>query len=285
MKSTVTASLYCLLFIFCCSAATFAQIKTPAASPSQVVKQAFGLGEITIDYSRPVVKGRTIFGDLVPYGKIWRTGANSTSKLTFSTDVTIAGKVLPAGTYGLYTIPNKTSWEVMLTKDLQLGGNVADYKTENEVLRFTVKPMPISYQIESFTIMVSDVAPSKANIEIMWDKTFVSFPVTADVDATVMKSIDSSLASDKPDYFSAATYYYNTGKDAKKALEWVTKATDANPDAFYMFLLKARLQAKLGDKTGAIATAKKTIELSQKAKNADYEKMATQVITDATKKK
>jgi hypothetical protein len=260
-----------------------AQLKIPAASPAQVTKQSFALGEITLEYSRPAIKGRTIFGDLVPYDKVWRTGANTTSKITFSSDVKLEGKEVKAGTYGLFTIPGKTSWQVMLSKDLDLGANVGDYKKENEVLRVDVKPTTLANKLETFTINIADILPNSAVLEIMWDKTRVPVAITADIDQTILKNIEASLASDKPAYFEAASYYYDTNRDLKQALGWVTKASGQNPKAFWIMLLKSRIELKLNDKANAIASAEKTIALANEAKNADYAKMASDLISSAKK--
>ncbi|WP_461079681.1 DUF2911 domain-containing protein [Spirosoma flavus] len=260
-----------------------AQLKIPAASPSQTTKQSFALGEITLEYSRPAIKGRTIFGDLVPYDKVWRTGANATSKITFSSDVKLEGKEVKAGTYGLFTIPGKNSWEVMLSKDLALGANVGDYKKENEVVRVQVKPTMLDRKVETFTINIADILPNSATLEIMWDKTRVPVAITADVDQSIMKNIEASMASDKPAYFEAASYYYDTNRDLKQALGWATKATEQNPKAFWIMLLKARIELKLKEKASAIASAEKTVELATAAKNADYVKMANDLIASAKK--
>lgn len=260
-----------------------AQLRIPAASPVQTTKQGFALGDITLEYSRPLVKGRTIFGDLVPYDKVWRTGANATSKITFSSDVKLEGKDVKAGTYGLFTIPHKTSWEVMLSKDLALGANVGDYKKENEVVRVEVKPTTLANKVETFTINLADVLPNSAVLEIMWDKTRVPVAITADVDQTIVKNIEASLASEKPAYFEAASYYYDTNRDLKQALGWVTKATEQNPKAFWVMLLKARIELKLKDRASAVASAEKTVALASEAKNADYVKMANDLIATARK--
>ncbi|GAB3941103.1 DUF2911 domain-containing protein [Spirosoma harenae] len=260
-----------------------AQLKVPAASPAQTTKQSFALGEITLEYSRPAIKGRTIFGDLVPYDKVWRTGANATSKITFSSDVKLEGKDVKAGTYGLFTIPGKTSWEVMLSKDLNLGANVGDYKKENEVVRVQVKPTSLPNKVETFTINIADILPTSAVLEIMWDKTRVPVAITADIDQTIVKNIEASMASDKPAYFEAASYYYETNRDLKQALSWVTKATEQNPKAFWIMLLKARIELKLKEKANAIASAEKTVALATEAKNADYVKMANDLIASAKK--
>lgn len=256
------------------------KITVPAPSPLQTTTQKFGLGEVTIEYSRPVAKGRTIFGDIVPYGKVWRTGANATTKITFTDDVKIEGKEVKAGTYGLYSVPNKDSWEVMLYSDLTLGGNVGEYKTEKEVARFKVKPVKAAAKTESFTINLDNVLPTEATLTISWENTLVPLKITTDIDARVMKSIDESIKSDKPEYFRAATYYFENGKDLNQALTWVNKATDENPKAFYMFLLKAKIEYALKDKAAGKASAEKTIVLAKEAKNEDYVALATKLMAD-----
>lgn len=260
-----------------------AQLKVPAPSPSQTLKQAVGLSEITIEYSRPSAKGRVIYGDVVPFGKIWRTGANAATKITFGEDVKVEGNAVTAGTYALYTVPNKDNWEVMLYKDLSLGGNVADYKKENEVARFTVKSKTVSDKVETFTIDVADVASNSANIELSWEKTKVVFSVTADIDSKIMKSIESNVINDNRPYFQAASYYYDNNKDLAKASEWADKAIAANPKAFWIVLLKAKIQAKQNDKKGAVATAEQVIALATEAKNDDYVAMAKKLIAENKK--
>ena len=257
-----------------------AQLKVPAPSPSQTIKQAVGLSDITIDYSRPGAKGRTIYGDVVPFGKVWRTGANSATKITFGEDVKVEGNAIAAGTYALYTVPNKDSWEVMLYKDLTLGGNVADYKKENEVAHFTVKPKTLNDKVETFTIDVADVTANSANIELNWEKTRVVFNVVADIDSKIMKSIESSVVNDNRPYFQAASYYYDNNKDLVKAAEWADKAIAANPKAFWIVMLKAKIQAKQKDKKGAIASAEQVIALASEAKNDDYVAMAKKLIAE-----
>ncbi len=257
-----------------------AQLKVPAPSPSQTLKQAMGLSEITIDYSRPGAKGRVIYGDVVPFGKVWRTGANGSTKITFGEDVKVEGNAVAAGTYALYTIPNKDSWEIMLYKDLTLGGNVADYKKENELVRFSVKPKALSEKVETFTIDVADVTSNSANIELNWEKTRVAFNVTADIDSKIMKNIETNVVNDNRPYFQAASYYYENNKDLAKAYEWTEKAIAANPKAFWIVMLKAKIQAKQKDKKGAIASAEQVIALATEAKNDDYVTMAKKLIAE-----
>lgn len=279
MKNTRNAILFLALGML--SLHTTAQkINMPAPSPLQTVTQRFGLGDVTIEYSRPAVKGRTIFGDVVPYGKIWRTGANATTKITFTDEVKLEGNTVKPGTYGLYTIPGKDSWEIMLYSDLTLNGNVAEYKTEKEVLRFKVKATKIPMKIESLMINIGDISATEATLTLLWENTVIGIKMTTDIDAKVMQSIEESMKSDKPDYFRAAGYYFDNGKDLKQALTWVSKAVEENPKAFYMYYLKARIEYKLGDKAAGKASADKTIELAKEAKNDDYVALGTKLLAE-----
>jgi hypothetical protein len=283
LQKLKTLSLTAALVAMGSSAIQAQQLKTPAPSPLQTVKQAFALSDITIEYSRPSAKNRVVYGDVVPFGKVWRTGANGATKITFGEDVKVEGNAVTAGTYALYTIPNKDSWEIMLYKDLTLGGNVADYKKENEVAHFTVKPKALNDKVETFSIEVADITPTTSNIELNWEKTRVAFSVVADIDAKVMKNIETALANDTRPYFSAANYYYENNKDMNKALEYVNKGIETNPKAFWMFQLKAKIQAKLNDKKGSTASAEQVIVLAKEAKNDDYVKQAEKLIAENKK--
>jgi tetratricopeptide (TPR) repeat protein len=259
-------------------------LKTPAPSPMQTLKQAFALSDITIEYSRPSAKGRVVYGELVPFGKMWRTGANAATKITFGEEVKVEGKAVPAGTYALYSIPNKDSWEITLYKDLSIAGRTNEYKIENELTRFTVKSSTLSSKVETFTINVCDITATTAVIELVWEKTRVAFNVVADIDGKVMKNIETSLATDTRPYFQAANYYYENDKDQKQALDWVNKAIEQNPKGFWIVMLKARIQLKLKDNTAAISSAEQVIALAKEAQNDDYIKMAEKLIADAKKK-
>lgn len=283
-KNRITLLASALLLSLSPLAATAQQLKMPAPSPTQTVKQAFGLGEVTIDYSRPSLKGRAVFGDIVPYGKIWRTGANAATKITFTDDVQMEGNAVKAGTYALYTIPGQDNWEVMLYKDLSLGGNVADYKKENELVRFRVKPVLSTHQVETFMINLDNITASSAELQLMWDRVLVPIKLTSDVDSRVMKNIQTAMGpADTRPYFQAASYYYDNGKDLNQAMTWVNKAIEQNPKAFYMVHLKAKIQMKQKDYKGAIETAQKSIQLSKDAKNDDYVKLNEKLIAEAKK--
>ena len=244
-------------------------IKTPAPSPTQTLKQDFALSSIEINYSRPAAKGRKVFGDLVPFGKIWRTGANGATKITFGEDVKVGGMPVKAGSYAIYSVPNANEWEIIINKGANNSG-LTGYKTEDDVARFKVKPMTLPMNIESFTIMLGDLTASSASVQILWEKTAVEFPVVADIDSKIMAQINSAMTVDSRPYFQAASYYFDNGKDINKALEWANKAVEAQPTAFWVMHLKAKIQAKAGDKAGAKATAMKSIELAKEAKNDDY---------------
>ncbi len=247
---------------------TLAQaVKTPAPSPSQTIKQDFGLASVEINYSRPASKGRKIFGDIVPFGKLWRTGANSPTKVTFGEDVKIAGKELKAGSYQVMSIPSQNSWEILFNKGTN---GVFNYHPEEDVLKVSVPSQSISSLVENFTIQFANISSNKMDIQLTWEKTQVNIPLEVDIDSKIMSTIDKAMNVDSKPYFEAASYYFETGRDLNKALEWVNKATVANPTAYWQFHLKAKIQAKLGDKTGAKATALKSIELAKAGKNEDY---------------
>lgn len=286
MKTNKLASIAGAAMLAFCTISSNAQtFKTPAPSPLQTLKQAFGLGEVTLEYSRPLAKGRVIFGDVVPYGKIWRTGANGTTKVTFSDDVELEGRAVKAGTYGLYTIPGKTNWQVMLYRDLTLAGNVASYSEANEVLRFTVPAMALPYNVKSFTMGMEAVTPTSARLQIMWERTMVSIKLTTDIDTRVMKSIETAMKpGDTRPYFQAANYYYENNKDMDQALSYVDKAIEQN-NAFYVVHLKAKIQMKQKDYAGAIRTAKESLRLSEEAKNDDYVRLNEKLIAEARSRK
>lgn len=260
-----------------------AQLKTPAPSPLQTLKQAFALSDITIEYSRPSAKGRVVYGDVVPFGKVWRTGANSSTKITFGEDVKVEGMDLKAGTYALYSVPNKDSWDLMFYKDLTLGGDVANYKKENEVLKITVKPSALTEKVETFAINVADITANTASIELVWEKTRVAFKVTAEIDSKIMKTIENTIIKDNRPYYTAASYYYENDKDLKLATEWVDKAIANNPKAYWVVLLKAKIQYKAKDLKGAAATAEQAKALAAADQDDTYVKHAEKIIADCKK--
>ena len=259
-------------------------IKLPAASPSQTIKQEFALSEISVSYSRPSVKGRKVMGDLVPFNnEVWRTGANQPTKITFGENVKIAGNNVPKGEYALYTIPAKDEWTIILSKNTALWGSMG-YQQSDDLLRFKAKPVALPFDIETFTILFADVKSESLEVQLLWENTAVGFTVNADIDAPIMKQIEASMApADRRPYFEAATYYYEAGKDLKQALEWANKAVEQNPQRYWVEHLKAKIQMKMGDKKGAIATANKSMASAKSQKNADYVALNEKLIAEAKK--
>jgi len=273
-----------LLLIF--TATTFqAQIKTPQPSPSTKVEQTVGLTDVTLEYSRPSMRGRTIFNDLVPFNKRWRTGANANTKITFSTDVVIDGKDLKKGSYAIYTIPNKDSWEVVFYSDASNWGLPREWDDANVALKTSVKTNNLGFDMETFTMAFGDLADgTSAMLYVMWEQTEIGIKITVPTDAIASKSIEKVMAGPSAnDYFAAASYYKKSGKDLNQALTWIDKAVALNPDAFWMFRQKSLIQADLGDKKGAIKTAKISLEKATKAENADYVKMNNDSIAEWSK--
>ncbi len=258
-----------LLFALISVGATAQGIKTPAPSPTQTIKQDFALSSIEITYSRPAAKGRKIFGDLVPFGKIWRTGANAATKVTFGEDVKVGGVPVKAGSYAIYSVPNAKEWEIIINKGANNSG-LTGYKTEDDVARFKVESMELPMMIENFTILLGNLTAASADIQILWENTAVQIPVVADIDSKIMAQINTAMTVDSRPYYQAASYYFDNGKDINKALEWATKAVEAQPTAYWVMHLKAKVQAKAGDKAGAKASAMKSMEMAKQAKNDDY---------------
>jgi len=278
-------NLFMLFAVVGISSAINAQIKTPQPSPAAKMEQVVGLTDVKVEYSRPAMRGRTIFGDLVPYGEVWRTGANANTKITFSDDVTIGGKELKKGTYALYTIPNATSWDVIFYSDATNWGNPAKWDESKVALKNTVEVYKLPMKIETFTMTFDDVVEGSAVLGILWENTYVGVKFEVPTEKTTLKSIETAMAGPtKNDYFQAATYYHTAGKDLKQALEWMKKATAGDDPAFWYLRRMSLIQADLGDKAGAIATAKKSLVAAEKAGNADYVKMNKESITEWTKK-
>jgi Protein of unknown function (DUF2911) len=261
-----------------------AQIEMPQPSPAATLTQKVGMTEIKIEYSRPSMKGRKIFGEIVPFGDLWRTGANSATKFTTSDSITIGGKGLAKGTYMVVTRPGKDSWEVMFNKNP--AASASNYTPEiqkDEVAKVMGKPMTLPMSIENFTFNIGNITANSANIEMMWENTYVTVPFTNDVDGKVMAQIKSKLdGPSQNDYFAMSQYYFDNGKGNAEALDFVNKAV-AKGERFWMLRHKSLVQAKMGDKAGAIATAKRSMELAKNEKNMDYVRMNEKSIAEWTK--
>jgi len=264
-----------------------AQVRTPQASPQATIEQTVGLTDVKVEYSRPSSKGRSVYGELVPYGRMWRTGANGNTIISFSEDVIIGGKTLPKGHYALYTLPKADSWDVIFYADTNSWGLPEKYDDKKEVLRTTVKPEYLSRNVETFTIGINNLDNDYGHIEIAWEKTMVSVRFDVPTKQTAFKSIETAMSGPSAnDLFAAAQYYYQSNSDMNKALTWMNMAIDKfkGEAPFYFLRQKSLIQAKLGDKKGAIETAKLSQAAAEKANNADYVKMNKDSIQEWSKK-
>lgn len=266
-----------------CSITAFAQIRMPAPSPSQKIIQQFGIGSVEVNYSRPSLKGRSLLkenSDLAPLGKLWRTGANAATRITFSDNVMMGGKLLDTGSYVLYTIPGKEYWEIVINKGLTNWGTDG-YKESEDVNRFKVKANKLGNEVETFTIQFANVLSESCELHLMWGNTAVSVPMSVNVKDKIRAQVEKALSVETPSpnvYSSAATFYYELDKNLNKALTNVNKAIQANPKAFWLFLQQAKIHRDLGDKVAAKASAEKSIALATEAKNDDYVKQGNDLI-------
>ena len=282
MRTTLKMMLLLAITVAFSSSLQAQGLKMPQPSTAQTITQAFGLGTVTLNYSRPNTKGRKIFGALEPYGSVWRTGANSATTITTTEAIKIEGKELPAGTYGLFTIPGANEWTVIINKGAKQWG-AYEYKVEEDLFRITVKPMKLKEKVETFTIQLTDVYPTTAKLQLMWENTAISLGLTTDVDTKVMASIDEAMKGEKKPYFAAAQYYFENGKDLNKALEWATAAEASDPKAPYYKLWKGRIQLKMGDKKGAAITAAEGVKVAEESKNPEYVRLNTALLAEAKK--
>ena len=265
-----------------------AQIKTPQPSPTAKVSQEVGLSKVDLEYSRPSAKGRKIFGDLVPFGELWRTGANASSKITFGEDVKVGGTSVPKGTYALYTTPGERQWEVVFYKNTTYWGTPepAEYKMDDIAAKVTVPVVALKDAVESLTIAIDNLKNNGADVVISWENTKVAVPFTLDTDSKVMADIKTQMEGPSANtYYSAARYYFEENKDLKQALAWVDQSLAKGGDKFWILRLKANIQAGLGMYKDAIATAEKSSDLAKKEGNADYQRMNAKSIEEWKMKK
>ncbi|WP_269684710.1 DUF2911 domain-containing protein [Flavobacterium lacustre] len=262
-----------------------AQVKTPQSSPKATIFQTVGLTDIEVVYSRPAARGRAVFGNLVPFGKLWRTGANENTTISFSDDVIIDGKTLKKGKYALYTIPKIGSWEIIFYNTTNNWGTPEDFTEANVALRTTVKEEALSKAVESFTIGINNLDTNFAYLEMAWENSSVAMKFEVPTQKTAISNIEKALAGPSAgDYFSAAQYLFQSNGDIAKARAYVDKALEMSIEQpFWYNRLKSLIQAKQGDKKGAIETAKLSIAAAEKAKNQDYVKMNKESIAEWSK--
>jgi len=277
--------IFSLLLTVACSFGALAQIQTPAASPEQTLTQSVGLSSVTVQYSRPAMRGRAIFGDLVPMDKLWRTGANKNTLVTFESDATLGGSPLKAGTYALYTVPSKDEWTVYFYTDTENWGLPKPWDESKIAAVYKVKAQSLDSSVESFTITIDKVTDSGAHLTISWENTSVAIPFGFDTESAVMQTIERTMNGPAAgDYYQAAVYYLNADKDINKAKTWIDKAIAmSEKPAYWYYRQKALIYAKSGDKKGAIAAAERSMELAQAAGSQDYVAMNKKSLAEWTK--
>lgn len=260
----------------CFAVILHAQVTTPQPSPFSKVEQKVGLTDVTLEYSRPGVKGRAIFGDLVPYGKLWRTGANKNTIITFSDDVVFNGQEVKAGSYAIFATPGESLWEIVLYADTENWGTPQKWDDSKVAAIAKVQAYPIPFNVETFTIDINNISNGGATLEIIWEKTYLGVPFEVPTDDKVLASINEALNGTPKanDYYAAAVYYLQENKDMKQAKEWIDKAMamSENPQ-FWQLRQQSLIYAKTGDTQGAIKIAKESLEAAKKAGNDDYVKM------------
>lgn len=268
-----------ILFLFAglIYGAASAQIEVPQPSPSTTIEQEVGLTNVTLKYSRPGMRGRSIFGELVPFGEKWRTGANNNTTITFDTNVTIEGKELEAGSYAIFTVPNKDKWEVIFYKDTNNWGLPQQWDDNKVALKATAQVQEMPMPMETFTILIDELKNDSAAINFIWDDTVATLKFEVPTDEQALASINRVMnGPTSADYFAAATYYHDAKKDNKQALEWINKALEMQKGEnapFWLLRKKSLIQADLGMKKEAIQTAKLSLAAAEKAGNKDYVKM------------
>ena len=267
MKKVIVLSLLLITGI------SSAQISIPQASPISKVNQTVGLTEISVDYHRPSAKGRAVYGELVPYGKNWRTGANENTTITFSQDVIIDGKPLAQGTYALYTTPKADSWDIIFYNETGNWGLPEEWKDDKVALKTSAKPESLNRLVETFTISFNNVTTEAANLELSWEKTLVSIKIDVPTQKIVLKTIEDTMNGPSAnEYYTCSQYYYQSNTDLNKALIWINQGIVLSGDKvpFWYYRLKSLIQYKLGDKKGAIETAKLSLAGATAEKNEDY---------------
>lgn len=277
-----TYLLVATMLLACLSYKSYAQVpRIPEASSTQTIIQDFGLGKITITYSRPNVKDRKTFGGIIPWGEVWRTGANAATTITFTEKVLIEGNSVPAGTYSLFSIPEKNEWTIILNKVVKQWGAYS-YKQSEDFVRFKIKPLRVSEKRETFTMAFANSTTKATDLYLVWDHTAAAIHLETDDDAKITANIDELMKGDrKPYYFNAIQYYYENNKDVDKALGWVYEAEKIDPKGPWYKLWESRLLLRKGDKAGAIAAAEAGVALAKASKDDEYERLNKEALDHA----
>lgn len=265
MKNLFSGVLLALIVLAADS--SFAQLITPASSPKATLSQNVGVSEVVVTWSRPAVKGRKIWGGLVPYGQMWRAGANANTTLKFSDPVTINGKELPAATYGFHTIPGEKEWTLILSKDNNLNGSYG-YKQENDAMRLTAVPVVIADHTERLAFDVAELTDSTAEISLSWEKLKVSFTVQFKTLDLIKERVNKNFSANTP--LSYASYIFNNGMDLNDALSWIDKSIGVQ-ESYWNVRMKARILEKMGKKGDAVMFMEKAIRMGEAMKPAPFD--------------
>ncbi len=256
---------------------TAQDLKLPSSSSKQIITQSLGTSTLKVNYSRPNTKGRTIFGDLVPYGEIWRTGADKLTDMTVEKEVSVAGNILKPGRYSIISIPDPKEWTIIINTEPDLWG-AADHKPEKDVFRFKVVPKKLKEKQKTLFIGFENVTAFTMDFQLKWDKTLIEFPISINQDAEIEAAIEKAIAEGKKPYVSASIFYLNNGKDLNKALIWMQKAEEETKDKPYIYYWKAAVEHGLGMKNEALTSVNKSLALANKEGNKDYIRMSKALI-------
>jgi len=276
-----------IISFVCISWSSLAQLNLPNASPDQEIKQQLGFTEVQIKYSRPSARGRVVFGELVPFDELWRTGAHDATTIWISDSVKINGVNIPSDTFSLFTIPGKSEWTIILNKAPEMHGT-SDYTEANDQLRFKVKVEKATRFYETFTIEINDFTKDGALVYLLWENTQVKFPIQTYADQKVMKEIAERInvkKEEKPSlYFQASLYYFSNNKDLNQAYEWIKVANGKTQDAAYL-QLQAKIEASQGRNAEALATLSKSTELAKTKKLEPILKANEKLVDDWSRNK
>ncbi|OON65665.1 hypothetical protein B0919_23600 [Hymenobacter sp. CRA2] len=287
MKSILTLCLAGCLCSLATAPLQAQQLRLPAMSPTVHTREDFSTSYIEMVYARPSKRGRDVFGKLVPYGEVWRTGANSSTRIKFGEEVKFGGQVVPAGTYALFTIPDPKEWTIILNKDTSQWG-AYDYRPELDQVRVTAKPRTSNTAMESFSMVLENLQPEAADLTIRWDKTRVSVPIVADPDARIMAQIQEAMKTDRKPYFAAAQYYYSTDKDINQAVAWLDEVIKQQP-SYYTYYWKGKMLQKANRKDEAAEAARQSLALVKNEQNErtkdEYTRLNEQLLKEVGKKR
>lgn len=280
MKTPLLCLIAFVSFTFYSAMAQEFHLKIPAASQGQRIEQDFGLGTISVKYYRPNTKGRKIFGDVEPYGVVWRTGANNATVITLTDTVAIEGHTLLPGAYALFSIPGSDEWTIILSKNISQWGSYA-YDEKQDLFRFKVKPTKLDAKVETLTIQFADVHEDDGVLQILWENTGINLHLKTNVNQRIMANIQEAMKGDKKPYYISAIWYYNHGQDTKQALAWMQEVDKTQPPSFNAKYWLARLQLKTGDKKSAIVSANEGLKLALAQNSQEYVRMNKEVLHDA----